>query len=94
MKKLIFGMLVVGLGIGGSLVSSKANPLFKGSDLVPNWFKFQGGDPNDPANYVAVEALPECCIGGENVCAVLAEPNALDPDKPRLETVTDLAFEP
>jgi len=94
MKKLIFGMLVVGLGISGSLVSSKADPLFKGSELAPNWFKFQGGDPNDPSNFVAVGALPECCIGGDNLCAVLAEPNPSDPDKPGLDTVTELAFEP
>lgn len=87
MRKLIFSMLIVALGIGGGLLSSDAKEVSSNNERSPGWFKYIDGDPNDPANYFAVEGLPECCDGGVNLCAILAEPGFLDSNRPDLSLI-------
>lgn len=92
MKKLIFGMLVAVTAAGGS-IATYASTLVKGQGkLEAQWFRYHGGDINDPSNYTATTSLPQECDGGQVRCAILAEPNPSNPNNPVPGTPQDVAF--
>lgn len=80
------------LAITGSAVISPVTYTAQNSDMaVPNWFRFHGGDINDPSNFSATVNI-ESCTGGSNLCAILAEPNPLNPASPLMETITERSY--
>ncbi|MCX2429609.1 hypothetical protein [Pedobacter sp. GR22-10] len=91
MKKLIFGMLVAVTAVGGS-VATYASSLKSGhANLVPQWYRFDGTDQDDPQSYTATASAPTECSGGNVRCAILAEPQSGDAAHPDLANITVFA---
>lgn len=82
------GLLAI---MGSALISPITNPIKNDDRTVPNWFRFHGGDQNDPNNFSSTVSVPDC-TGGSNLCAILAEPNPQEPASPLMETITERAF--
>lgn len=71
---------------------------FKLADQKPTyqnekWFELQpGGEESNPAHYSLANgdgsAAPECPIGSDEVCAILAQPSS-NPNQPDLSTTVD-----
>lgn len=77
-------MLVAVTAIGGSVATYASTLINPGSKTAPAWYRYVSGDPESPTSYTATDAQPADCGGGDITCAVLAEPNSLNPEQPDL----------
>lgn len=58
---------------------------------VAQWFELTPGqDPNEPSSYTKLEDGTEpSCREGDEICAILAEPQATNDELPDMSTVND-----